>query len=324
MRRREVLGSLAIVAAWPRSAFAEAKRRLALLMPFAEGDTVAAGFIDSLRRSLAELGWREGANLKIEVRWSGTDHELSRTYAKELAASQPDVIVAHGPTFAYAREATRAVPLVFLAIVDPVGQGFVSSLSRPGGNITGFMLMEFSIGGKFIELLREIAPKTKRVAVFVDPSNSTSPQWWRSIEGAARDAGIEPRQEVVRNETDIDAVIGAITRAPDAGFIIPPQALFTAHRTLIIRSAARERLPAVYSNAFFVKDGGLLSYGSDLVDQYARAASYIDRILKGEKPADLPVQAPTKYGLVINLKTAKTLGITVPPALLARADEVIE
>jgi putative ABC transport system substrate-binding protein len=324
MRRREVLGGLATVAAWPRSALAEAERRLALLMPFAEGDAVAAGFIDSLRQSLAEVGWKEGANLKIEVRWSGADHDLSRTYAKELAASQPDVIVAHGPAFVYAREATRAVPLVFLAIVDPVGQGFVSSLSRPGGNITGFMLMEFSIGGKFIELMKEIAPKTKRVAVFVDPSNSNSPQWWRSIEGAARDAGIEPRQEVVRNETDMGAAIGTIARAPDGGIIIPPQALLAAHRTFIISSAARERLPVVYSNAFFVKDGGLLSYGSDLVDQYARAASYIDRILKGAKPSDLPVQAPTRYHLAINLRTASALGLSVPSGLIARADVVIE
>ena len=210
MRRREVLGGLALAGLLPRSAFAETERRVALLMPFAEGDAVAAGFINSLRQSLAALGWREGTNLKIEIRFSRDDHELARTYAKELAASQPDVLVAHGPAFTYAREATRTVPLVFLAIVDPVGQGFVTSLARPGGNITGFMLMEFSIGGKFIELLREIAPKTKRVAVLVDPSNSNSPQWWRSIEGAARDADIEPQQAVVRNQTEIGAAIGAI------------------------------------------------------------------------------------------------------------------
>jgi len=324
MRRREVLGSLALATLLPRSAFAEAERRLALLMPFAEGDAVATGFIDALRRSLAALGWREGNNLKIDVRWSGADHELSRTYAKQLAASQPDVIVAHGPAFVYAREATRTVPLVFLAIVDPVGQGFVSSLSHPVANITGFMLMEFSIGGKFIELLREIAPKTRRVAVFVDPSNSNSPQWWRSIEGAARDAGIEPQQAVVRNPSDIEAAIGAIADAPDGGIIIPPQAFLAAHRTLIITSAARERLPAVYSNVFFVKDGGLLAYGSDLADQYARAASYIDRIFKGTRPSDLPVQAPTRYQLGVNLRTAGVLGLTVPSGLITRADVVIE
>ena len=324
MRRREVLGSLVLAPLLPRSAFAEAQRRLGLLLPFAEGDGVASGFIDSLRQSLAALGWREGANLKIEVRWSGADHELARTQAKELAASQPDVIVAHGPAFTYAREATRTVPLVFLAIVDPVGQGFVTSLSRPGGNITGFMLMEFSIGGKFIELLREIAPKTKRVAVLVDPSNSNSPQWWRSIEGAARDANIEPQQAVVQNPTDIETAIGAIAGGSDGGIIIPPQAFLAAHRTLIITLAARERIPAVYSNIFFVKDGGLLSYGSDLNDQYARAAPYIDRIFKGIKPSDLPVQAPTKYQLGVNLRTAGTLGLTAPSGLITRADVVIE
>jgi putative ABC transport system substrate-binding protein len=306
------------------AALAEAERRLALLMPFDEGDAVAAGFINSLRQSLAELGWKEGANLKMEVRWSGADHELSRTHAKELVASQPDVIMAHGPSFVYARAATRAVPLVFLAIVDPVGQGFVSSLSHPGGNITGFMLMEFSIGGKFIELLKEIAPKTKRVAVFVDPSNSNSPQWWRSIEGAARDAGIEPHQEIVRNGSDIDAAIGATARGRDGSIIIPPQALLAAYRTLIVTSAARERIPVVYSNTFFVKDGGLLSYGSDLVDQYARAALYVDRIFRGTKPSDLPVQGPNKYQLGINLRTAGVLGLSVPAGLIARADLVIE
>jgi ABC-type uncharacterized transport system substrate-binding protein len=324
MRRREVLGGLVLATLLPRFAFAEAERRLALLMPFAEGDPVAASFVGSLRNALAGLGWHEGTNLKIDVRWSRDDHELTRTHAKELAASQPDVIVAHGPAFGYAREATRTVPLVFLAIVDPVGQGFVSSLSHPGANITGFMLMEFSVGGKFIELLREIAPKTKRVAVFVDPSNSNTPQWWRSIEGAARDAGIEPQQATIRNQTDIGTAIGAIAGAPDSSIIIPPQALLAANRTLIVASAARERLPVVYSNIFFVKDGGLVSYGSDLNDQDARAASYIDRILRGTKPSDLPVQAPTKYQLAVNLKTASALGLTVPSGLITRADVVIE
>ncbi len=324
MRRREVLGGLALAGLLPRSAFAETERRVALLMPFAEGDAVAAGFINSLRQSLAALGWREGTNLKIEIRFSRDDHELARTYAKELAASQPDVLVAHGPAFTYAREATRTVPLVFLAIVDPVGQGFVTSLARPGGNITGFMLMEFSIGGKFIELLREIAPKTKRVAVLVDPSNSNSPQWWRSIEGAARDADIEPQQAVVRNQTEIGAAIGAIAGTSNGAFIVPPQAFLAANRTVIIASAERERIPAVYSNVFFVRDGGLAAYGSDLNDQYARSAAYVDRILKGTKPSDLPVQAPTKFQLAVNLKTAGALGLSVPSALVTRADVVIE
>ena len=238
--------------------------------------------------------------------------------------TQPDAILAHGPAFPYAREATRTIPLVFVAVADPVGQGYVVSLSHPGGNTTGFMLVEFSVGGKFVELLKEIAPDTKHVAVLEDPSNPASPQWWRSIEGAARDIGIEPQQALVRTDAEIDAAIEVIARTSNGSIIVPPQAFFAIHRSHLIASVARERLPVVYNNAFFVRDGGLLSYGPDLADQYARAASYIDRILKGARPNDLPVQAPTKFELAINLKTAKTLGLSVPAALLARSDVVVE
>jgi putative ABC transport system substrate-binding protein len=324
MKRRQFISLVGAVAAWPWSASAEAERRLGLLMPFSDGDPLAGGILKALRQSLAGLGWHEGGNLKIEVRWSQGDDARSRADANELVGTQPDAILAHGPAFPYVREATRAIPLVFVAIADPVGQGFVTSLSRPGGNATGFMLMEFSVGGKFVELLKEIAPNTKRVAVFEDPSNPSSPQWWRSIEGSARDMGIAPQQVLVRTEAEIDAAIELIARTSNGSIIVPPQSFFGVHRSLLIASAARERLPVVYNNAFFVREGGLLSYGPDLADEYARAASYIDRILKGAKPNDLPVQAPTKFEFAINLKTARTIGLSVPPTLLARADVVIE
>lgn len=325
MRRRELITAVAgAVTAWHWPASAEAERRLGLLMPFSEGDPAAVWFLKALRQALAELGWRDGGNLKIEVRWSQVDEARSRAYAKELVGTQPDVILAHGPAFAHVREATRTIPLIFMAIADPVGQGFVNSLSHPGGNITGFLLMEFSIGGKFVELLKETAPNTKRVAVFQDPSNTSTLHWWRSIEEAARAIGIEPRQVLLRNEAEVDAAIEAVAQASNGSIIVPPQAFFSVHRSHLIASAARERLPVVYGNAFLVRDGGLLSYGVDLADQYARAASYIDRILKGAKPSDLPVQAPIKFEFVINLKAAKGLGLEIPPAVLTRADEVIE
>jgi putative ABC transport system substrate-binding protein len=324
MRRRQFIGFVGSAVTWPWSAYAETERRLGLLMPFFEGDPMASGFLNALRQSLARIGWQEGGNLKIEVRWCQNDDARSRAYAKELVGTQPDVIFAHGPSFPYVREATRTIPLIFVAIADPVGQGYVDSLSHPGGNATGFMLLEFSVGGKFVELLKEVAPDTKRVAVFVDPSNSSSPQWWQSTEGSARDVGIEPQQALVQNEAELDAAIEVIARVSNGSIIVPPQALFAVHRSHLIASVARERLPALYGNSLWVRDGGLMSYGVDLADEYARAASYIDRIFRGAKPNDLPVQAPIKFELSVNLKTAKTLGLTVPPTLLALADEVIE
>ena len=325
MRRRELIAGIAgAAAAWHWPASAQAQRRLALLMPFFEGDPAAAGFLKALRQALAELGWRDGGNLKIDVRWSQVDDARSRAYAKELVASRPDVIVAHGPAFVHVRDATRTIPLIFMAIADPVGQGFVDSLAHPGGNVTGFLLLEFSVGGKFVELLKEIAPGTRRVAVLQDPSNSSTEHWWRAVEGAARDAGIEAKQELVRDEADVDAAIRTVAQASNGGVIVPPQAFFAVHRTHLIASVARERLPAIYGNAFVVRDGGLLSYGVDLADQYARGASYIDRILRGARPSELPVQAPIKFEFVINLKTARAIGLEIPPVVLGRADEVIE
>jgi putative tryptophan/tyrosine transport system substrate-binding protein len=325
MNRRDFIGAIGVAAVTlPRSASAETQRTLGLLMPFSDGNPFAARLIETLRQSLAGFGWREGSNLRLETRWGQDDGARLLAYAKELAGKQPDVILAHGPAFRYAHEATRTIPIVFTTVSDPVGQGFVSSLAHPGGNATGFELVEFSVGGKLIELLKEIAPDTKRVMVIGDPSNSSTPQWWRSIEGAGRDIGIEPQQALVSNDDDIDAAIAAVARTPYGGIVVPPQAFATVHRDRIMAAAARWRLPAVYYSTVLAREGGLISYGPDLTDQYVRAAAYIDRILKGEKPNDLPVQGPIKFELAVNLKTAKSLGITVPPSLLARADEVIE
>jgi len=326
MKRREFIAAFSGAAiVWPlSSAYAEPERTLGLLLPWSEGDSAAVGYVKALREGLAGLGWREGENLKIELRWSADEPARTRAYAKELVELRPAVIFATGPAFAIVRETTRTIPIVFALVSDPVGPGFVSSLSHPGGNITGFMLLEFSAGGKFVELLKAIAPDTKRVAVFEDPANPTTPQWWRSIEGAARDFGIEPQQALVRSESEIDAEIAAIARAPHGSFIVPPQAFLLVHRARLIAAAERERLPAVYWNPLYVKDGGLASYGVNPGSQFANVATYVDRILKGAKPGDLPVQAPTKFELVINLKTARALGLTIPEKVIATADEVIE
>ena len=326
MRRRDFIRAFSGAAiVWPlSSAYAEPVRLLCVLLPWSEGDPAAVGYLKALWDGLSVLGWREGENLKIELRWSSDETARTRAYAKELVELRPAVIFATGPGFVSVREATRTIPIVFAMVSDPVGQGFVSSLSHPGGNTTGFMLLEFSAGGKFVELLKAIAPETKRVAVFEDPTNSTTPQWWRSIEGAARDFGIEPQQALVRSESEIDAEIAAIARAPHGSLIVPPQAFLVVHRARLIASAERERLPAVYWSPLYVKEGGLLSYGVNPATQFANAATYIDRILKGAKPGSLPVQAPTKFELAINLKTAKALGLTIPEKVIATADEVIE
>jgi putative ABC transport system substrate-binding protein len=326
MKRRDFIRAFSGAAiVWPlSSAYAEPVRLLGVLLPWSEGDPAAVGYVKALRDGLSVLGWREGENLKIELRWSSDETARTRAYAKELVELRPAVIFATGPGFESVREATRTIPIVFAMVSDPVGQGFVSSLSHPGGNTTGFMLLEFSAGGKFVELLKAIAPETKRVAVFEDPANPTTPQWWRSIEGAARDFGIEPQQALVRSESEIDAEIAAIARAPHGSLIVPPQAFLLVHRARLIASAEREGLPAVYWSPLYVKEGGLLSYGVNPATQFANAATYIDRILKGAKPGNLPVQAPTKFELAINLKTAKALGLTIPETVIATADEVIE
>jgi putative ABC transport system substrate-binding protein len=236
----------------------------------------------------------------------------------------PDVIVTLGPALLPVFEATRAIPVVFVSVSDPVGQGFVSSLAHPGGNVTGFALFEFSVGGKFVELLKEIAPTTKRVLVLLHPNNPAAQQWWRAIDAAARDLNFEAEQASVRSDDEIDAAIEAHAHRPNGGIIVSPDGFFITHRVHLAAAAARARLPAVYWSDTFVRDGGLVSFGVDTVDEFIRAAGYADRILKGEKPRDLPVQLPTKFTTAINLKTAKALGVNLPPTFLVRADEVIE
>jgi putative ABC transport system substrate-binding protein len=274
---------------------------------------------------LQQLGWTEGRNLRTDIRWAAGDAELYRKYAAELVALAPDILLASSsPTVAALQGATRTVPIVFAHAVDPVGAGFVDSLARPGGNATGFVLFEYGISAKWLELLKEIAPATKRVAVLRDSTTAAGMGQFGAIQSVAPSLGLEVSPISLRDPSEIERGVTAFAASPNGGLIVTAAPLGTLHRELIIALAARHKLPAIYSSRFFAADGGLLYYGPDLTDQYRRAASYIDRILKGEKPANLAVQAPTKYEIAINLKTARGLGLSVPTTLLARADEVIE
>jgi putative ABC transport system substrate-binding protein len=327
MRRRDfmaIFGGAALV--WPRGAYADTVRTVAILMQGSETTGRGARFFEVLRRSLADLGWHEGINLKIELRWAHNNAERSSVYARELVALKPEVIVAPATSFRPVREATQSIPVIFLLIADPVGQGFVSSLARPGGNLTGFVYMEFSTGGKLVQLLKEIAPDTRRVLVLLDGEvASSTPLWWRSIEDAAHVLSLEPQQAYVRTEEEIDAAIHTFAQAPKGGVVVPPQSLMVSHAASLTAAVARARLPAVYgATPIVTESGGLISYAADAVDQFRRAASYVDRILRGEKPGDLPIQEATKFELVVNLKTSKALGIEIPGSILAQADEVIE
>ena len=280
-----------------------------------------AGFLQVLR----QLGWTEGRNLRIDIRWASGDADLYRQYAAELVALTPDVILATAsPTVAALQAATRTVPIVFAHAVDPVGAGFVDSLARPGGNATGFTLFEYSMSAKWLELLKEIAPGVTRVAVLRDPAAAAGTGQFGAIQSVAPSFGVELNPVNLRDSSEIERVVTAFARSSNGGLIVTASPLALLHRELIVKLAARHEMPAVYNLRSFVTSGGLISYGPDIVDNYRRAAGYVHRILKGEKPADLAVQAPTKFELVINLKTAKALGLTMPPALLARADEVIE
>ena len=275
--------------------------------------------------ALQQLGWIDGRNVRIEYRWAGGDAGNMRKHAAELAALAPDVILTGGSApLAPLQQATRTVPIVFAFVPDPVGAGFVESLARPGGNITGFMQGEYNLSGKWLELLKQIAPGVTRAAVLRDAAITAGIGQFAVIQSVAPSVGVDVSPVSLRDAGEIDRAVTAFARADNGGLILTSSALANVHRELIVTLAARHKLPAVYSNRVFVTDGGLVSYGADFIDLHRRAAGYVDRILKGEKPADLPVQAPTKYDLVINLKTAKTLGLAVPPTLLARADEVIE
>ena len=329
MRRREFITFLGGAAAgWPFAARAqqpERLRRIGVLSPLAADDPQAQARLTAFLQGLAQLGWTVERNVRIDYRWSAGNDANTRKYAAELATLAPDVILTSGAAaVAPLLQATRSVPIVFVIVPDPVGAGFVDSLARPGGNATGFTAVEYGFSGKWLELLKQIAPAMTRAAVIRDPAITAGIGMFGAIQSAAPSLGVEVSPINVRDAAEIERAIAGFARAPNGGLIVTASALAAVHRDLIITLAARHKLPAVYYERFFVAAGGLVSYGPDYVDQYRRAAAYVDRILKGAKPADLPVQAPTKYELVINLKTAKALGLTVPPILLARADEVIE
>jgi putative ABC transport system substrate-binding protein len=300
-------------------------RRISVFLPAAADDAAFQAWVGAFLQGLALLGWTIGRNVRIDIRWATPNAAEIRRHAAELAAVAPDVILAHGSsTVEPLLQVTRTIPIVFPIASDPVGTGFVESLARPGGNVTGFMTIEFSMGGKWLELLREIAPGVTRVAVLRDATMGTSTSQFAAIQAVAPSLRVEVNPVNMREAGAIEHSVETFARAPNGGLIVTAVAAAVRHRDLIITLAARHKLPAVYYERFFVAAGGLVSYGPDRIDMYQRAAGYVDRILKGEKPADLPVQAPTKYELVINLKTAKALGLDVPPTLLARADEVIE
>jgi ABC-type uncharacterized transport system substrate-binding protein len=315
-------------AAWPLAAQAqqgERMRRIGVLLNTAADDMVFQTRVGAFLQGLALLGWTIGRNVRIEVRWSGGKADEARRYATELAALAPDVILAHGVSSVRPLlQATRTVPIVFPIASDPVGAGLVESLARPGGNATGFMSFEYTLSGKWLELLKDIAPGVTRVAVLQDPTQGGGSSAFAVIQAAAPSLGVEVTPVNLRDAPEIERALADFARTSNGGLIVTGSALSNVHHKLIITLAARHKLPAIYLERSFAAGGGLISYGSDYIDHYRRAAGYVDRILKGEKPADLPVQAPTKYELVINLKTAKTLGLDVPPTLLARADEVIE
>jgi putative ABC transport system substrate-binding protein len=300
-------------------------RRVAILMTLAEDDAEGQRRVKAFVQAMQEFGWVQNRNIAYEMRWGAGEIERSRTFAVEMAALAPDVILAPGSvTVGPLLQATRTAPIVFVHVPDPVGAGFVESLARPGGNATGFIQFEFSISGKWLELLKEISPTISRAGVLRDPTLTTSIAQFAAIQSVAPSLGVELVPLNVRNAGDIERTIAAFARVPQGGLVVSSNPFVATHRALIIGLAAGHKLPAIFVERHFVGIGGLMSYGPDFVDQFRRAADYVNRILKGEKPADLPVQAPVKYELAINLKTAKALGLTVPDALLARADEVIE
>ena len=295
-----------------------------MLLPGTADDAEFQARIGAFLQGLQELGWTIGRNVRVDTRWATSNAASIRKHAAELAALGPDAILAFGASVGPLLQETRTIPIVFPVAGDPVAAGFVENLARPGGNATGFMTFEYGMAGKWLELLKQTAPAVTRVAVLRDPAIPTGPAQFGVIQAAAPSAGTEVRPIDVRDAAEIERGIAASGRASNGGLIVTASAASQVHRNLIITLAARHKLPAVYYERLFASAGGLISYGPDFVDQFRRAAAYVDRILKGEKPADLPVQAPTKYELVINLKTARSLGIDVPPTLLARADEVIE
>jgi len=329
MRRREFISLFAGAAvAWPlvaRAQQAERMRRIGVLMNLAADDPEAQRRVTAFVQALQQLGWTEGRNVRIESRWAAGEAERFRKFAAELVSLSPDVILASGnPALEHLLQASRTVPIVFTVVTDPVGGGMVESLSQPEGNATGFMLFEYGLSGKWVELLKQIAPGVTRAAVLRDPSLTHGIGQFAIIQAVAPGVGVEVRPINVRDPAEIERAVARFASVPNGGLIVTASPSGPVHRDLIIALAARHKLPAVYVGRFFATAGGLISYGPNFTDPYRQAAGYVDRILRGEKPADLPVQAPTRYELVINMKTARALGLIVPPALLARADEVIE
>jgi len=326
LKRREFITLIGGAAAWPLAARAQVPdrvRRIGVLMNLAVDDPEGQARIAAFHQGLQEFGWTIGRNARIDYRWGAGDVERIRRDAAELVALAPDVILSSGtPSAAALQQATRSVPIVFVQVVDPVGSGFVESLARPGGNITGFSVFEYGISGKWLELLKAVAPPVTRVVVLRDIPAGLGQLG--ALQSVASSFGVELNPVGLNDAGQIEGAVTAFARTTNGGMIVTGSTPALVHRELITTLAARHRLPAVYAFRYFVTSGGLISYGPDTIDPYRRAAVYVDRILKGDKPADLPVQAPTKYELVINLKTARALGLTVPPALLARADEVIE
>src|SRR5213080_4689269 len=327
MKRRDFITLLGGAVAWPFAAHAqhgEHIRRIGVLMYLPADDAEGQARLAALTQALERLGWSDGRNLRIDTRWANADD--IRRHATELVALAPDVLVAATGTATVAPllQATRTVPIVFVSVVDPVGAGFVASLAQPGGNATGFTIYEHSMSGKWLELLKEMAPRVTRAAVLRDPAVASGIGQFGAVQAVAPSLGVEVSPVDVRDADEVERAVTAFARGSNGGLIVTGSAFGIVHRKLITTLAARHKLPAVYSGRFYVTAGGLISYGPDTIDPFRRAAGYVDRIFKGEKPADLPVQAPTKYELVVNLKTAKALGLDVPATVLARADEVIE
>jgi putative tryptophan/tyrosine transport system substrate-binding protein len=329
MRRREFIEFVGGAMAWPVAVRAQQRERLrsvGVLMGIAEGDADARPRANAFQQGLQELGWIVGQNIRIEYRWAAADPERMRAHAVGLVALAPDLILANTtPVMVALRQASRTIPMVFVQVVDPIGAGFVSSLARPGGNITGYVNFEFSMAGKWLETLKKILPSVTRVGIVYNPETAPfGPSFVRVIDAAAPSFAVDAVRILVRTVAELESGIAAFAAKPDGGLIILPDLFNTSHRDAIIGLAARHRLPAVYPFRYFAESGGMISDGVDTVDLFRQSASYVDRILKGVNPGELPVQQPSKFELVINLKTAKALGLTVPPSLLARADEVIE
>jgi putative ABC transport system substrate-binding protein len=328
IQRREFIAGLGGVTAWPvvaRGQQTERIRRVGVLMSLDENDPLAKLRYSTFTQALADLGWTDGRNLRMDVRWHHDDTNRIRTLAHELVSSLPDIILPNGTpaTVALQRE-TRTIPIVFMNVSDPVASSIVSRLDRPGGNITGFANYEASLGGKWLELLSEIAPGLKRAAVMFNPDTSPASAYMSSVETAARSLKVLPIITPVHSDVEIETAIAALRREPLGGLVVMPDAFMVDHRARIISAAARNNVLAIYTQSAFTKDGGLVSYGADRIDTFRRAPTYVDRILRGATPGELPIQLPTKFEMVVNLKTAKALGLTVPQSILLRADEVIE